>query len=59
MAHGKNAAQKGNAGKDWWGKRPLSGMDVSNNKGMKRQKRLLHKIERRQAKKAIQEGLTE
>jgi len=55
MAHGKNAAQKGNAGKDWWGKRPLSGMDVSNNKGMKRQKRLLHKIERRQAKK----GLTE
>jgi hypothetical protein len=44
MAHGQNA--KRNAGKEWWGKRPLSNISVSK-KGMKFWKRLLHKVERR------------
>lgn len=45
---GQNANKR--YGKDWWGKRPLSGIPVSNNKGMKFWKRLLHKIERREAR---------
>lgn len=50
--NGENAEDKRNkAGKDWWGKRPLVGISVSRNKGMKFWKRLLHKIERRQGKK--------
>lgn len=48
MAHGKNARRHN--GKEWWGKRPLSGTSVSRKTGMKKQKRRLHKIERRQAK---------
>ena len=50
MAHGKNAKRWGNTGKQWWGKRPLSGTEVSR-KGMKFWKRVLHKIERKQGKK--------
>jgi hypothetical protein len=50
MAHGKNAEKKGQNGKEWWGKRPLNNLSVSNNKGMKFWKKLLHKIERRQGK---------
>ena len=49
--NGQNAEKQGNkAGKEWWGKRPLSTMGVSRNKGMKFWKRLLHKIERRNGK---------
>lgn len=50
--NGFNAKKNGNRGKDWWGKRPLSGMSVSHH-GMKYWKRLLHKIERQQGKKDI------
>lgn len=47
MAHGENAKKYGNkAGKEWWGKRPLSNTSVSRNKGMKFWKRQLHKVER-------------
>ena len=54
MAQGKNAEKYGSkAGKEWWGKRPLSGTSVSRDKGMKFWKRLLHKIERRQGKQNI------
>lgn len=52
MAHGKNAQYQN---KDWWGKRPLSGLSVRNN-GMKFWKRLLHKKERLMSKKAINES---
>jgi len=48
--NGQNAKKNGNRGKDWWGKRPLSGTSVSS-KGMKFWKRLLHKKERQNAKK--------
>ena len=52
MATGENAEKYGNkAGKEWWGKRPLSNTSVSGNRGMKYFKRLLHKIERREWKK--------
>jgi hypothetical protein len=44
MAHGENA--KKSNGKEWWGKRPLSGKGVKRKGGMKSWKRLLHKIER-------------
>lgn len=48
MARGQNAAKRSKSGKDWWGKRPLSGTPVSKrSKTMKFWKRLLHKIERR------------
>jgi hypothetical protein len=47
---GENA-QRTN-GKDWWGKRPLSGTSVSRKKGMSFWKRLLHKIERKEGKKS-------
>lgn len=53
MAKGKNAEKYGNSGKEWWGKRPLYGLSVARNKGMKYWKRLLHKIERQQGKKGI------
>lgn len=47
MAKGENAEKFGNkVGKDWWGRRPLSNIGISRNKGMKPWKRLLHKIER-------------
>ena len=46
MAKGENAQIKN---KDWWGKRPLSGIAVSR-KGMKYWKRVVHKIERRAGK---------
>ena len=52
MAHGKNAERHN--GKEWWGKRPLSGLST----GMRTQKwwkRLLHKIERKMGKKEISE----
>lgn len=48
MAKGENAQKYGNTGKEWWGKRPLSGTTVSRSKGMKFWKRLLHKRERNQ-----------
>lgn len=38
------------AGKEWWGKRPLSGTEVSRKNGMKFWKRLLHKKERQEGK---------
>lgn len=50
MGHGKNA-EKHN-GKEWWARRPLSGVSVGG-KYMKFWKRLLHKAERRQGKKEI------
>lgn len=54
MAHGKNAEKNGNkAGKEWWGKRPLSNTSVSRNKGMKFWKRKLHKVERVNGNKHI------
>jgi len=43
---GKNAEKQGKLGKEWWGKRPLSGLSVSRNNGMKFWKR----IERRNGK---------
>ena len=51
MAKGKNAQKWGNAGKEWWGKRPVAHTCVSNSSGMKDEKRHLHKIERKQGKK--------
>lgn len=51
MANGQNA--KTNNGKEWWGKRPLSGTSTSTNHGMKFWKKLLHKIERKKGKKDI------
>jgi hypothetical protein len=53
MAQGQNAKKYGLRGKEWWGKRPLAYMSVSGNHGMKFWKRLLHKIERKQGKKEI------
>lgn len=51
MGNGQNA--KNNNGREWWGKRPLNNTPVSNKKGMKFWKRLLHKIERRIGKKDL------
>lgn len=51
MAHGQNA--KKSNGKEWWGKRPLSGTSVSRKNGMKFWKRLLHKKERQNGKKDL------
>jgi len=53
---GENAGHNRNShiGKEWWGKRPLSGHPVSNNAGVnKLWKRILHKIERQQGKNEI------
>lgn len=47
--NGENAEKRGKVDKQWWGKRPLSGLTVARSKGMKYFKRLLHKIERRQS----------
>jgi hypothetical protein len=47
MAHGENAQKRS---KDWWGRRPLSGIPVRPS-GMKYWKRLCHKIERQEWKK--------
>lgn len=52
MAQGENAEKYGNAGKEWWGKRPLSGISTGHN-DMKFWKRLLHKKERNQGKNQI------
>jgi len=50
MAHGENA--RCNNGKDWWGKRPLSGYPVSKRSRVNKFfKRLLHKKERVQGEK--------
>ena len=51
MAHGENA--KKSNGKEWWGKRPLSGKSVARKTGMKYWKRLLHKKERQTGKKDL------
>lgn len=53
MAKGENARKWGNSGKEWWGKRPFSGVSVSKNQGMKSWKRLLHKAERNEWKQII------
>ncbi len=53
MAKGENA--KHTNGKEWWGKRPLSGTSVKRKKGMKSEKRHLHKIERKQGKPETEE----
>ena len=55
MAHGENTEKYGHKGKESWGKRPLNYLPVSGSKGMKFWKRLLHKIERRQGKKSVNE----
>ena len=50
--------QRGKRFKDWWGKRPLAHHTVSNNsKTDKFFKRLLHKMERIQGKKWIDDEL--
>jgi len=54
--NGENAEKRGKTDKQWYGKRPLSGISVSRNKGMKLWKRLLHKIERQRSKKQIYES---
>ena len=50
MAKGENAARR--YGKEWWGKRPLSGVS-GDHKNMKFWKRLLHKMERKIGKRDI------
>ena len=57
MAKGQNAEKYGSSGRQWWGKRPLSGLSVTRNVGAKFWKRLLHKIERRIGKKQIKNQL--
>jgi len=50
--------QRGRRNRDWWGKRPLAGYPVSNNsKTDKFFKRLLHKIERKQGRKSIDDEI--
>ena len=56
MSHGQNANFKYCS--EWKGKRPLSNTDISP-KGMKVWKKLLHKIERVEGKKEIDEFLKE
>jgi hypothetical protein len=52
MAHGQNANKQ--RGKEWWGKRPFSGHAISpNSKINKAFKRFLHKTERQEGKKQI------
>lgn len=49
---------RGKQFKDWWGKRPLAGHAVSNNSRVDTfYKRLLHKIERKEGKKNIDNEL--
>lgn len=51
---GQRARNRSKAGKEWWGKRPLSSHPVSTrSKKNKFFKKLLHKIERIQGKKEI------
>lgn len=52
MAHGENAQKYGQAGKEWWGKRPLSGTSAEG-RGLKFWKKLLHKKERNEGKSQI------
>lgn len=50
--------QRGKRFKEWWGKRPLSYHPVSNNSKVdKFYKRLLHKMERAQGKRQIDDEL--
>lgn len=57
---GENAKKRGITGKDWWGKRPLSGHGVSSrSKTNKFFKRLLHKIERRLSISIVNEEIDE
>ena len=54
MMQGENAKSRSKRGKEWWGKRPLSSYPISvRSRTNKFFKRLLHKIERRQAKETI------
>lgn len=55
MAKGKNAQK--NWGREWWGRRPMSGTSVSWNKGMKKEKRICHKMERQENKRTIKRDL--
>lgn len=51
---GQNAAKRSKRGREWWGKRPLSGYSLSvRSRTNKFFKRLLHKIERREWKQDI------
>lgn len=50
MSNGKNASK--HYGKEWWGKRPLSGISSGGNY-MRFWKRLLHKLERKQGELEI------
>lgn len=59
MSHGENAEKNSKFGKEWWGKRPFSGVSISVNKGMKIWKRLLHKKERNMAKDDLRERIRE
>jgi len=55
MAHGQNTNKR--RGREWWGKRPFRGHSVSaNSKINKAFKRFLHKTERQEGKKQIQDG---
>jgi len=48
--NGERAKKRSRVDAQWWGKRPMSGTFLSFNRGMSKQKRLLHKIERRNGK---------
>jgi len=51
MSHGKNASK--HYGKEWWSRRPLAGISAGG-RYMRYWKRLLHKLERKAAKKEIE-----
>jgi len=55
VSHGENAHQKN--GKEWWSRRPFSGVSVGG-KYMKFWKRLLHKAERNQGRKEIEKHIS-
>lgn len=60
MAHGKNAEKFGHMGREWWSRRPYNFHPISDrSKTNKFFKRLVHKIERMQGKKQIEEELNE
>jgi len=50
VMNGERAKKRSRVDVQWWGKRPMSGTFLSFNRGMSKQKRLLHKIERRNGK---------
>jgi hypothetical protein len=51
---GERAEKGGRWGKEWWGKRPLSGHSISSrSKTNKFFKKLLHKIERKLGRKSL------